>query len=295
MTRVFAAACAALFLVTASAALAAEPMGAVQAVQGRPIAAGPEGSRPLRAGSDVFEGDTITVGTGNAQIELDDGTRLVVGPSSRLLLQAYLRRNATTAKKVGVKALRGTFRVITGNSPKSAYKISTANATIGIRGTGFDATVSDKTVIAVLEGAVRLRGNNGQVVNTQAGCGVAEAGGAVAAAELDGDAKADALNNDLPFITDQSALGDDFQLPVQNCLASLGSNENAPGVSPQILVPLVPAIVIPGTMILLNDEKETPISADPTPTSCPLPTGALDCVDNCIPSTCFFGNTTVPP
>jgi hypothetical protein len=295
MKRVIAAALAAIGLSLTSAAEAADPMGAVQAVEGRPVAAGPQGSRPLSAGSDVFEGDTITVGAGNAQIELDDGTRLVVGPSSRLLLQAYLRRNATTAKKVGVKALRGTFRVITGNSPKSAYKISTSNATIGIRGTGFDGAVTDKTLIAVLEGAVRLRGANGQVVNTQAGCGVAEAGGGVAAQELEGEAKAEALNNALPFITDQSGLTGDFQLPVQNCLTSLGSNDGAPGVSPQILVPLVPAIVIPGTIILLKDEKETPVSADSAPPNCPLPPRALSCTDNCDPTTCNYGNVTVPP
>ena len=37
---------------------AADPMGSVVAVEGRPTAAGPSGSRALSAGSDVFEGDT---------------------------------------------------------------------------------------------------------------------------------------------------------------------------------------------------------------------------------------------
>lgn len=270
-------------------AAAADPMGSVEAVQGRPLAAGPGGSRPLSAGSEVFEGDTVTVGDGNAQITLDDGTRLVVGPSSRLLLQAYLRRNATTASKVGIKALRGTFRVITGKSPKSAYKISTSNATIGIRGTGFDFRVNDRTLLAVLEGAVRLRGQNGQVVNTQSGCGVAEAGGNIEAKELQDQAKADALNNELPFITDQSGLSESFQLPVQNCLTSLGSNEGTPGISPQILVPVVPAIVIPGVIIGL-DGKESPVSADgpDVPPQCPLPDGAIQCEDNCNEETCIF-------
>jgi hypothetical protein len=172
-------------------AIAADAMGSVVEVQGRPTAAGPEGSRALSAGSDVFEGDTVTVGDGNAQLLLDDGTKLVVGPSSRLQLQAYLRRNTSTASKISVKALRGTFRFITGNSPKSAYNINTSNATIGIRGTGFDFTVKDRTLIAVLKGAVRVRGRNGQAVNTQSGCGVAEAGGkSVKARELKGEEKA---------------------------------------------------------------------------------------------------------
>jgi hypothetical protein len=289
MKRLFLAACIAVCALVSSA-FAADPMGTVQAVEGRPVAAGPSGSRPLDTGSDVFEGDTVTVGAaGNAQIELDDGTRLVVGPSSRLVLQAYLRRNASTARKVGVKALRGTFRVITGNSPKSAYDIKTSNATIGIRGTEFDFTVTDKTLIAVLGGAVRLRGQNGQVVETQAGCGVAEAGGGIAAQALSGEQKANALNNDLPYITDQSPLSENFRLPVQNCLTSLGSNEGSgsPGLSPQILVPVVPALAIPATILLLDD-KEEPVSADGTAPTCPLPPGATSCIDNCNPNTCVF-------
>jgi FecR protein len=298
MCRPVTLALAALSLVLSTQFVAAaDPMGSVEAVQGRPLAAGPEGSRSLSAGSAVFEGDTVSVGDGNAQITLDDGTRLVVGPSSRLLLQAYLRRNATTASKVGIKALRGTFRVITGKSPKSAYKISTSNATIGIRGTGFDFRVDDRTLLAVLEGAVRLAGQNGQVVNTQSGCGVAEAGANIDAKVLEDQAKADALNNELPFITDQSGLTENFQLPVQNCLTSLGSNDGAPGtpgIPPEILIPVVPAIVIPGVILGLdNKSKETPVSPDsPSPndpsTFCPLPDGAISCVDNCLPDTCSY-------
>jgi hypothetical protein len=248
-----------------SPTFAAEPMGAVVAVEGRPTAAGPDGSRPLSAGSEVFEGDTVTVGDGNAQLQLDDGTKLVVGPSSRLILQSYLRRNKTTAKKVGLKALRGTFRIITGNSAKSAYDISTNNATIGIRGTGFDFNVAGKTSIAVLEGAVRLRGRNGQVVNTAAGCGVAEAGAStVAALELDGQSKTDALS-ELLYIVDQSPLNQAFHLPTTNCLPFLPTNNG--GVAPippgLLLVPVVPGgIIFYG---ILNDQNESPVSgpADP--------------------------------
>jgi hypothetical protein len=241
---------------TSSVGAAADPMGSVVAVEGRPTAAGPSGSRALSAGSDVFEGDTITVGDGNAQMELDDGTKLVVGPSSRLILQAYLRRNASTASKVGVKALRGTFRVITGKSPKAAYKISTSNATIGIRGTGFDFTVDNRTLLAVLQGAVNLRGRNGQSVNVKSGCGVAEAGGNnTKAVELSGKLKADALQNELPFATDQSDLKVAFHLPIKNCLVFLGNNQQGPGIQPQQLLPLIPAIAIPGIIIATDDKK----------------------------------------
>lgn len=255
-----AAICAAAYstIFLSTVADAADPMGAVVAVQGRPTAAGPSGSRPLSAGSDVFEGDTVTVGDGNAQLQLDDGTKIVVGPSSRLVLQAYLRRNATSASKISVKALRGTFRFITGKSPKSAYNINTSNATIGIRGTGFDFRVNSRTLLAVLEGAVRLRGRNGQAVNTKSGCGVAEAGpGGTKARELSGQAKTNALQNELPFITNQSSLRASFHLPIKNCLIYLGSNESPPppGVTPQLLLPLIPALAIPAVIIATSGDK----------------------------------------
>ena len=256
-------------------AQAADPMGSVVATEGRPLAAGPGGSRALEAGSAVFEGDTVTVGDGNAQIELDDGTKLVVGPSSRLLLQAYLRKSGGTASKVGIKALRGTFRFITGKSPKSAYNISTSNATIGIRGTGFDFRVSNRTLLAVLNGAVRLRGRNGQVVNTQAGCGVAEAGqNTVVARVLTGQQKANALRNQLPYIVNQNGLRPAFRLPIQNCLTSLGSNQGgtggAGGLPPNILLPLIPAVTIPTIIILTNDNKKNEsVSPEGGDSNCP--------------------------
>jgi hypothetical protein len=253
-------------------ASAADPMGAVVAVDGRPTATSSTGSRALSAGSEVFEGDTITVGEGNAQMELDDGTKLVVGPSSRLLLQAYLRRNQSTAKKVGLKALRGTFRVITGNSPKSAYNISTSNATIGIRGTGFDFTVSNKTVLAVLKGAVRLRGSNGKAVNIGSGCALGQAGaGNVAANILSGQTKSNVLQNDLPFITGQSVLAGAFQLPVSACLPFLANNGGStPTVPPGVIMTLP---IIPGAFItkeLFNDSND-PISAEGGSTNPPPP------------------------
>jgi hypothetical protein len=256
-------------------AFAADAMGSVVEVQGRPTAASPEGSRALSAGSDLFEGDTVTVGDGNA--------KLVVGPSSRLLLQAYLRRNSSTASKVSVKALRGTFRFITGNSPKSAYNINTSNATIGIRGTGFDFTVKDRTLIAVLKGAVRVRGRNGQSVNTQSGCGVAEAGGkSVKARELKGEEKANALNNELPYITDQSGLSPTFYLPIKNCLVYLGSNDGAPGITPQQLLPLIPAIAIPTVIIAVqgtnsNDTAISPEIIPGIPPYCDTPLYPVPC------------------
>jgi FecR protein len=239
-----------------TSAQAQEVMGSVAGIAGTPSASGAGGSRRLSVGGDVFEGDRINVGPGgNAQLLLSDGTKLVVGPSSQLVLQSYLLRNASTAKKVSVKALRGTFRFITGNSPKNSYDISTSNATIGIRGTAFDFNVGSSTVLAVLEGSVKLKGRNGQSVNTEEGCHLSEAGtGGVEAREIVGEEKSNGLT-DLPYIVDQTSLGEDFKLDTTACLAFLPNNGGA-GISPVIPAALVvPLVAIPPLVYVLTNDN----------------------------------------
>jgi hypothetical protein len=216
----------ALFLFTPAIAWAADEIGSVAAVKGSAKATGAGGNRALKAGSALFEGDTVIASSGgNVQIKLDDGTRLVVGAASQLELKAYLRRNAGTASKVTVKALRGTFRFITGKSKKSAYEIQTTNSVIGIRGTGFDIKVRDRTLAAVLQGSILITGANGQEVVASAGCEVAEAGrGSVRAKLFDDEPKSNRLKQDFPFIINQNSLRREFRLPVDNCRSSLRAN-----------------------------------------------------------------------
>lgn len=220
-----------------SAANAAEHIGTVAAIKGFPTANGAGGSRDLAKGSELFEGDTVKASSGgNVQIILNDGTRLVVGPASQLVLEAYLMRNEKTASKVAVKALRGYFRFITGNSDKSAYAISTPSATIGIRGTGFDIRVRNLTLAAVTDGTIHMVGGNGQSVDAAAGCGVAEAGrGNTGARLLEGKAKSNRLLQDFPMIFNQGSLTAPFRVEVESCkvVASSGfGNDGSDGSPP---------------------------------------------------------------
>jgi hypothetical protein len=222
--------CAALLFVSMSipSAYAATKIGDVAAVVGTPSASGADGSRTLEDGSDVFEGDVIKVTTGNAQIILDDGTKLVVGPDSTLVLKQYLKRG-NRADKIAIKTLRGTFRFISGKSAKKAYDITTSSATIGIRGTGFDFWDKEKTGVIVMLGAVKMRGNNGKTVSMTDNCDLGVAGeNAVAAELLSGKIKSDTIKKNLVFIADQRRLLKAFHLPIRKCrqfiLASDGGN-----------------------------------------------------------------------
>ena len=138
MQRIFAGLLFLLFSALISSHAMAGAIGTVVATAGPVSASGPGGTRSLAAGSPLFERDKIVVSSGNAQIQLLDGTKMVVGPNSALVLEKFLMRGGGTAENVSIDALRGTFRFITGNSPHSAYNLHTSNATIGIRGTAFD-------------------------------------------------------------------------------------------------------------------------------------------------------------
>ena len=95
--------------------------------------------RVLLVGADVRIGDLIETSTGgHAELVFDDGTKIVVGPGSALLIEDYLLRGDGSTGDFAISALGGTFRFISGKSAKESYKITTPTGTIGIRGTAFD-------------------------------------------------------------------------------------------------------------------------------------------------------------
>jgi len=143
-------------------------------------------STDLVVGADVAMGDKIVTGaSGQVQLLFTDNTRLVVGPSSSLVVESYLLRGDKTVGTFAVNALSGTFRFITGSSDHSAYTINTPTGTIGVRGTAFDfridpdVTAKHKsksflagTTVALFRGAVVLCNLNNECVTLTNKCEV---------------------------------------------------------------------------------------------------------------------------
>jgi FecR-like protein len=114
-------------------------------------------TRTLVVGSDVNIGDIVKTGPrGQVQILFADNTKLVVGPDSSLEIQDYLIRNNGSAGKLAVDMLAGSFRFVTGASPKSNYLINTPSGTIGVRGTGFDTRIIDKIAYVLMYDGVTI-------------------------------------------------------------------------------------------------------------------------------------------
>ena len=164
-----------LFTATAMLAIANGPAVPISAPVGQVLkatqtvrASGNAGARVLSRNSDIYFLDRIsTNATGVGEFEFADGTKLAVGPSASLVVDAYILKNNSSFKKLGLSAAKGTFRWISGRSSSSAYQIRTPYGTMGIRGTAFDVTVRNGRVyVALINGSAKFcNGSSCQTLN----------------------------------------------------------------------------------------------------------------------------------
>jgi len=131
-------------------------------------------SRVATQGDQIIAGDVVSTGPGgNVQIMLPDETRIVIGPNSQMKMTRLAFRRNNTARRVRLNAVAGTFRFITGNSPKRAFSVRTPTATMAVRGTAFDFAVErteQGTSLVVHDGVVRLCGSSSRCVAVPRGC-----------------------------------------------------------------------------------------------------------------------------
>ena len=99
--------------------------------------------RTLGVGLPLQQGDRLTTAVGaSAIVKLTDGTRMTLRPQSDMVLQQVRYTPDAPDNNLLLELLRGGFRAITGLIAKGndrAALVKTPTATIGIRGTDFDA------------------------------------------------------------------------------------------------------------------------------------------------------------
>jgi hypothetical protein len=133
-------------MLLAACAVGAQPAGEVEFSRGVGFAQTPgQAPRTLGRGLELKEGDRLTTSDGgSAIIKLQDGTRMTVRPNTEMVLTQYHFRENAPDNSMLMQLVRGGFRAITGlinkTSPNAA-RIQTSTATIGIRGTDFDARI----------------------------------------------------------------------------------------------------------------------------------------------------------
>lgn len=114
-----------------------------------------DNKRDLKIGASIYEKDKIvTEENSSLTILFNDKTRFELGPESSLHASEYKYQNNVDEDSVALNVLKGTFRFVTGlvakNKPES-MEISTAVATIGIRGTHVvgEANTTSATIILI--------------------------------------------------------------------------------------------------------------------------------------------------
>ncbi len=133
-----------LTAVMATGAAAQPKAGAVSHLQGMATAQQPNGGyRFLARGDTVLEGDVIsTTERGFAVVALDDGTKFTLRPSSTFAIDRF--KQDPGEESAFMRLLRGGVRMITGLVSKrnpAAFEFKVKTATLGIRGTSFDARI----------------------------------------------------------------------------------------------------------------------------------------------------------
>ena len=133
-----------LSLLLTSFAYAASPAGEIVFTHGLNTVKRGDQVEVIGKGSPLMQGDEIsTDARGIALIRFSDDTRMTLRPQSRLVLNEM---NITQGEEsMLLDLLKGGFRAVTGFIKKRGGRasIKTPNATIGIRGTDFDARLCD--------------------------------------------------------------------------------------------------------------------------------------------------------
>ncbi|MHA1546727.1 MAG: FecR family protein, partial [Alphaproteobacteria bacterium] len=114
--------------------------------------------RNLAKDAPVNQNETIeTKAASQTELLFNDFTTLSIGAASTIVLDEFVY-SAKGTQKITFNALKGAFRFVTGQARKTAYKVKTPTAVIGVRGTDFAVYVNKLgTTLTLLHlGAVRV-------------------------------------------------------------------------------------------------------------------------------------------
>lgn len=147
--------------------------GRADFVIGEVVAVAPDGiQRSLAKGAVINAGDAINTAAGaRAQIRFSDGGFVSLQPNSQFRVDEYQYENKADGNEKGFfSLLKGGLRAITGaigRTNRNTYRVATKAATIGIRGTGYNAVQEGEgLLVSVGEGAISLTNNAGTLVVT---------------------------------------------------------------------------------------------------------------------------------
>ena len=130
-------------------------VGEAVVVQNEVVRVAASASTQINVGDGLLRDETVRTGLASAaRLVMADNTNLSLGPSATVKLDRTVFNDEHTYRDIAVRLTTGAFRFVTGNSEKTAYKITTPLASIGVRGTILDILSQlGKTTVVLQEGA----------------------------------------------------------------------------------------------------------------------------------------------
>jgi hypothetical protein len=112
----------------------------------------------INVGDGVLRDETVQTGADSAaRLVMADSTNLSLGANASLKLDRSVFNDEHSYRDIAIRLTSGAFRFVTGHSEKTAYKITTPLATIGVRGTILDIlSQRGNSTIVLQEGAASV-------------------------------------------------------------------------------------------------------------------------------------------
>jgi hypothetical protein len=147
----------ALFLaavVAANPARAQARVGEAVIIQNEVVRVAASASTQINVGDGLLRDEVVRTGDASAaRLVMADNTNLSLGPSATIKLDRTVFNDEHSYREIAVRLTTGAFRFVTGNSEKTAYKITTSLASIGVRGTVLDIlSQRGQTTVVLQEG-----------------------------------------------------------------------------------------------------------------------------------------------
>jgi hypothetical protein len=159
-------------MLAASPARAQARVGEAVIVKNEVVRVAGPATRQINVGDGVLRDEIVHTGLDSAaRLVMADSTNLSLGPNATIKLDRTVFNDEHTYRDIAIRLTTGAFRFVTGHSAKAAYKITTALATIGVRGTTLDIlSQRGQTTVVLQDGASRVCTTGGQCIDlTQPG------------------------------------------------------------------------------------------------------------------------------
>ena len=150
----------------AGSAHAQARVGEAAVIQNQVVRVMGSAASQINVGDGVLRDEVVRTGLDSAaRLVMADNTNLSLGPSATIKLDRTVFNDEHTYRDIAIRLTTGAFRFVTGHSEKTAYKITTSVATIGVRGTILDIlSLRGKTTVVLQEGASHVCATGGQCI-----------------------------------------------------------------------------------------------------------------------------------